>query len=63
MLTGIALFGVLTAAIAAFFVEREQGTGVNHNVTLQRGLEEIKDRLDPIERMLNVPEDRPEREH
>lgn len=42
MVAGIALFGVLTANVAAFFVEQQQG-----------GDDEVKDRLDEILRRLD----------
>ena len=47
MFTGIALFGVLTASIAAFFVEKESEGSV------ERQLGEISERLASIERRLS----------
>jgi len=44
MLTGITLFGLLTASIAAFFVEEDT------QVSQERSFEEILERLDRIER-------------
>jgi len=51
MITGIALFGVLTANIAAFFIEgREEGS----DPVVER-LDEIVRRLDALERRLEPP--------
>jgi voltage-gated potassium channel len=47
MFTGIALFGVLTASIAAFFVEQKEEVGV------EKQLGEISERLAAIERRLS----------
>jgi voltage-gated potassium channel len=49
MLTGIAVFGAVTASIAAFFVETQRPDG----------LEEISDRLTRIEAALGVARDTP----
>lgn len=46
MFTGIALFGVLTASIASFFVEQHEEAGV------EKQLSEISERLAAIERRL-----------
>lgn len=48
MVTGIALFGVLTASIAAFFVEKDTQDEVNQN------LRELNARLASIEKLLSA---------
>ncbi|MDQ3897663.1 MAG: potassium channel family protein, partial [Actinomycetota bacterium] len=48
MISGIALFGVLTANIAAFFVEQDQTTD-----TLSPKLDEVLRRLDELEARLS----------
>ena len=47
MVSGIALFGVLTANVAAFFVEQDQGSD-----PLVAKLDEVLRRLDRLEEQL-----------
>lgn len=55
MIMGITLFGVLTAAIAAFFVEEVEGDGeADQEPVLRQSLGEIMDRLDRIEARLGT---------
>jgi voltage-gated potassium channel len=51
MISGIALFGIITASIAAYFVEHDSETG-GSAPQLQAQLEQISDRLAAIERRL-----------
>jgi voltage-gated potassium channel len=50
MVAGIALFGVLTANVAAFFVEQEQATAVD---PVTERLDEVLRRLERLERRLD----------
>jgi voltage-gated potassium channel len=57
MIAGIAMFGVITATIAAYFVEQKAEEDVASR------LDQIMERLDRIEAGLRAGEDQHAREH
>jgi hypothetical protein len=57
MIAGIAMFGVITATIAAYFVEQQAGEDVASR------LDQIMERLDRIEAGLRAGEDQHVLEH
>lgn len=62
MVVGIALFGVLTASVAAYFVgETEEAAQGPTNKELMSKLEELETQLEELEQSLNILGRRDER--